>query len=311
MTSFDTTEADIDEFAATVRRVLALTRLRIGCRRAEMADPRVGSPARPASRGDEVRGVPPASTATTPSHATCAMRVRVATDAEPMCGRSTARGAASSFGCTSGSRSNTSIPAAKIVPSIERVGERLLVDDRTARRVHEHRVRPHRGQLGAADQPAGRVGERDVDRHDVGVGEQPVEVADVPGLAGVGAGVVQDAHAEAGGPPGHRPPDAAVADEAERGAVHVAAEVLVDAPAVPAVLAQVGLGVVREARRREHQEEREVGGGLVEHAGRVAHRDPAPVRGGDVDVVVADRDVRDDAQPVRRRPRARRRRCGR
>ena len=46
-----------------------------------------------------------------------AMRVRVAVDALPMWGSSTVRGAASRRGCTSGSRSNTSSPAAKIVPS--------------------------------------------------------------------------------------------------------------------------------------------------------------------------------------------------
>ena len=70
-----------------------------------------------------------------------------------------------------------------------------------------------------------------------------------------------------------RPADAAVADDAERRAVHVAAEVLRDAPAVPAAGAQVGFGVVREPRRGEDQREREVGGRLVEHARRVAHHD--------------------------------------
>ena len=58
-----------------------------------------------------------------------AIRVRVASEALPMCGSSTVRGATSSRGCTSGSRSYTSSPAAKIA-RLERVGERLLVDDR-------------------------------------------------------------------------------------------------------------------------------------------------------------------------------------
>ena len=63
--------------------------------------------------------------------------------------------------------------------------------------------------------------------------------------------------------------------------------------------AQVGLGRRREPRRREDQQEREVGRRLVEHARRVADRDAARRRRGDVDVVVADRDVRDDAQSGR------------
>ena len=66
--------------------------------------------------------------------------------------------------------------------------------------------------------------------------------------------------------------------------------------------AQVGLGVGRPPRRRQQQEEREIGGRLVEDAGRVAHRDPELGRGGDVDVVVADRDVGDDPQPRRAGP---------
>ena len=65
-------------------------------------------------------------------------------------------------------------------------------------------------------------------------------------------------------------------------------------PPGPAVAPQVGLGVGRQPRRRQDQEEREIGGGLVEHAGRVAHRDAELGRGGDVDVVVADGHVRDD-----------------
>ena len=99
------------------------------------------------------------------------------------------------------------------------------------------------------------------------------------------------------GAAGDRLADAAEPDEPERRAVHVAAEVLHDPPALPAVAAQVGFGVVREAGRGEDQQEREVGGGLVEHARRVADRDAELGGRGDVDVVVADRDVRDDPQP--------------
>ena len=68
-----------------------------------------------------------------------------------------------------------------------------------------------------------------------------------PGTPGVGAGVVEDVHAEAGRATGDGLTDPAEADEPERRAVHVASEVLVDPPAVPAAVAQVGLGVVREA----------------------------------------------------------------
>ena len=106
------------------------------------------------------------------------MRVRVAVVALPMWGSSTVCGAASSRGCTSGSRSNTSRPGREDRPLLERDRERLFVDDRAARRVHEHRGRSHEPELARADEVTGRVGERDVQAHDVGLGEQAVEVAD-------------------------------------------------------------------------------------------------------------------------------------
>ncbi len=79
--------------------------------------------------------------------------------------------------------------------------------------------------------------------------------------------------------------------------MHVDAEEVVDVEARPPALTQIGLGVGRTPRRRQQEEEREVGGGLVEDAGGVADRDPELGRGRDVDVVVAHRDVGDDAQP--------------
>ena len=96
--------------------------------------------------------------------------------------------------------------------------------------------------------------------------------------------------------------DAAVADDPERGAVHVDAQEVADVEPGPAALAEVGLGIGRPPRRREQQEEGEIGGGLVEHPWRVADRDPELGSGGDVDVVVAHGHVGDDLQPRRARP---------
>jgi len=67
---------------------------------------------------------------------------------------------------------------------------------------------------------------------------------------------------------------------------------------VPSAGAQVRFGVVGETGGGEDQRERKIGGGFVEHAGRVADHDTMFVGGADVDVVVADRDVRDDTQPA-------------
>ena len=95
-------------------------------------------------------------------------------------------------------------------------------------------------------------------------------------------------------------------------AVHVDAEEVADVEARSSGPARRSASASDGAPRRgEDQEEGEVGGGLVEHPGRVAHRDAELGGGGDVDVVVAHRDVGDDLQPRRARPAARRRRSGR
>ena len=207
------------------------------------------------------------------------MRVRVACDADPMCGSSTVRGALEQPRVHFGLALEHVEAGGEQPAVVQRVGERVFVDHRAARGVHEHRGRLHQREPARVDEVAGRVAAGHVQRHDVGRREQLVEVGDVAGLAGVGARVVQHLHAEARRAARDRAPDAAVADDAERRAVHVSAEILRDPPPVPAAGAQVGLGVVREPRRGEDQREREIGGGLVEHAGRVAHDDAVLVRG--------------------------------
>ncbi len=134
-------------------------------------------------------------------------------------------------------------------------------------------------------------------RDDVTLGQQPVEIAAPAGHAGVATRVVQHLHAEAGGAPGDRLPDATEADDAEDGAVHVAPEVLVDVPARPSPGAQVGLRLPDLPRRRQDQQEREIGGRVVEHTGCVGDRDAVGGGGVEVDVVVPDRDRGDDLHP--------------
>ena len=74
-------------------------------------------------------------------------------------------------------------------PGAQRLDERVLVDDRAARGVDQHRVGFHPGQRGAVQHACGLVGQRQVQRDDVAGGEQvgqrpPAGVAVVAG-AGV------------------------------------------------------------------------------------------------------------------------------
>ena len=56
------------------------------------------------------------------------------------------------------------------------------------------------------------------------------------------------------------------------------------------------LALAEAAGGHQHERHRDVGCGVGQHAGRVRHDHTERRAGGDVDVVVADRDVRDDPE---------------
>ena len=136
-------------------------------------------------------------------------------------------------------------------------------------------------------------------RDEVGVLEQSVEVGHVAGDAGGVTSVVHDAHAKSDGPSRDRAPDTAEADDAERRVVDVLAEILRHRPLRPTPGAEVALGFRGETGRREDEHEGEVGGGLAEDARRVAHEHAVRGRRRDIDVVVAHGHGGDDPQPAR------------
>ena len=186
-------------------------------------------------------------------------------------------------------------------PVLERVGQRLLVDHRAAGGVHQHRGPLHQPESTSVDEAARLVGERHVQRHDVGraaAGRRGRRTH--PVIAGVGAGVVQHLHAEPRGPSGDGPTDAPVPDDPEGGAVHVDAQVVADAEAVSS-----GRRAGRLRRRsragRAARIRRNARSAVVSSStpGVLHTAMPSSRRGRDVDVVVAHRDVGDDPQPRR------------
>ena len=92
-----------------------------------------------------------------------------------------------------------------------------------------------------------------------------------------GARGVEDLHPEALRAPRDGLADAAEADDAERRAGHLGAEVAVGLERHPLPLAHVALALGQPPREREQQREGEVGGGVGEHVGRVADGDAARV----------------------------------
>jgi hypothetical protein len=112
--------------------------------------------------------------------------------------------------------------------------------------------------------------------------------------------VVQDAHAEAAGPPGHRQAHTAQSHDPQAGAVDILPQEDLRPPGLPAPLASVTVGLHHATRGRHEQGEGEVGGGVGEDARRIGDQDGSSGGLGHVDVVVAHRHAAHDPQAGRR-----------
>ncbi len=110
--------------------------------------------------------------------------------------------------------------------------------------------------------------------------------------------VVEDAHVEAAGSSGDGQPDLPEADDAERRAVHVLTQEERRVPRLPAAGPRQPVALDDATGRCQEERERQVGGCLGEDARRVRDEDAALGRRRNVDVVVADGHLRDDAQPL-------------
>ncbi len=109
--------------------------------------------------------------------------------------------------------------------------------------------------------------------------------------------VAQDVHVEANALLDERLANASGADHRDGLACHlVAHERQVGMPVIPAVLAHQLFRVPQLAGERGQNEESELGGGLGEHVGSVGEGNLVAVGVGAIDVVEADRNLRDDFQ---------------
>ena len=128
--------------------------------------------------------------------------------------------------------------------SLERVREGLLVKDGTACRVHQHRAGRQQGDPPAIDQPAGLLGERDVDaqlcrsRRASRPGSRSIRGRRSDDVCGAGSACRTPLRGAC-----ERLGDRAVADEPQPCAVDIAPELLLDeTPALPGSGPQHGLG---------------------------------------------------------------------
>src|SRR5581483_2353610 len=173
---------------------------------------------------------------------------------------------------------------------VEGADERLLVDDAAAGGVDQDRGRLHQAQLALPDQVAGTAGERDVDREEVGPGQQLVErdaarVVTVEQVGGDERVVGEQRHLEAAQTGGERAGGVAEAEQADG----LAAQVAVG----QGVLAVPGAGANQAVMDRDLADEREpeandvLGEALAGGVRGVGDHDPARGGGEDGDVVHA------------------------
>ncbi len=134
------------------------------------------------------------------------------------------------------------------------------------------------------------LGEKPVDRHM----DEPVGCLEIRPARAI---VIQDPHPETRGATGNRLPDPAQPDQAKCSAVDILAQQRLGAPRFPFALPNVRLALDHAPRRGEHQRHGKIGACLGEHVGRIGNKHAT--RGGrrQVDVVIADGVVADDAKP--------------
>ena len=184
---------------------------------------------------------------------------------------------------------------------LQRGVERVLVDDPAAGGVDEDQVGAHLVQLRVADQAEGLGCPGQVHRHEVGLGEQGVEVdqadAHLRGPAGLDVGVVgDDVHAERREPVRHEDADPAEPDDADGLLVQLDAGVL---RPLPLALPQRGVRRADVAGGGEHQRDGELGGGDDVGGRGVDDHHAGLGRRADVDVVEPDTGAGHDLEPRR------------
>jgi len=106
--------------------------------------------------------------------------------------------------------------------ALQRVGERILVDDLAAGDVDEHTARLHCGKAGFVEEPGRLRRPLATDHHDIAFRQKPIEIAGAAELAEprrqrfarvrLAAGA-DDPHAERGAEPADLEPDPAGADD--------------------------------------------------------------------------------------------------
>ena len=179
-----------------------------------------------------------------------------------------------------------------------------FIDNGAAGGVDENGGRLHESEFGGADEVAGFGGKGNVEADVVGLAEEifPGHAASAEfgfefGREGGGVGI-EDVHGKPSAAAGDGLSDAAHAEDAESAVVDVLADKEVDEPFAPFAGVNEGVALDDTAGRGHEEGEGEVGGGFGEDVGGIGDEDAAGGGGRDVDIVVADGDIGNDADAV-------------
>ena len=172
----------------------------------------------------------------------------------------------------------------------ERVIERVLDDEAAARAIDDAHALLHLGDRRRIDDAARLVGQRRVQRDEIGAAEDVVELdlldADLDRPLRRQERIEgDDLHLEAERPVGDDRADIAAADDAQRLVEELDAH---EAVLLPLAGMGRGIGLGDLAGQRHHQRDRVLGRGDGVAEGRVHHDDAARRGGGNVDIVDAD-----------------------
>ncbi len=188
------------------------------------------------------------------------------------------------------------------LPAVERIGQRRLVDQAAARTVDDPHALLGLGEVFRRQDIARLVGQRRVQRDEIGLGQQRVEIGFLDpdfdraflGQEGI---VGNDLHPQAQRAAGDDAADIARADQAQRFAGHFDAHEVVLGP-FARLRADIGGGDL--PRQREHHRDGVFGRGDRIAERRVHHHHALAAGVGDIDIVDADTGAANDLEIGRR-----------
>ncbi len=177
-----------------------------------------------------------------------------------------------------------------------------FIHDGPARGIDQECRRLHAKQFGRVKHLPGFAIERHVQGDKIGFSKQRVQIAifrvqlllDVFGRAG--PAVVSHFHCKSGRAPRNSSTDAAESNDSQRLAPDIGSAKLIEIPTLPASGAHVLVGFHQPAGHGHHESPGKIRGGFIQHAGSVGNRDAAFGASRNINVVVADGNVRHDAK---------------